>query len=197
MVDASIGGKVGVDMKGLKNQIGLFSNPQVVFVIPEFLDTLPKRQLLAGFAEVIKHSVIYEKNYWDEISGLTFDEIKDWKELIDWSVEVKNYFVTEDPRDTGFRKVLNFGHTIGHALETFSFQNDQDILLHGEAIAIGVNDNIYVAGRSAGSGLLSKYLPTSANDWNRSFGIGYLQRATEVVAAISLLRQTAFAKVGR
>lgn len=145
MVDASIGGKVGVDMKGLKNQIGLFSNPQVVFVIPEFLDTLPKRQLLAGFAEVIKHSVIYEKNYWDEISGLTFDEIKDWKELIDWSVEVKNYFVTEDPRDTGFRKVLNFGHTIGHALETFSFQNDQDILLHGEAIAIGLICELYIS----------------------------------------------------
>lgn len=147
MVDAAIGGKVGVDMKGLKNQIGLFSNPQVVFVIPEFLDTLPKRQMLAGFSEIIKHSIIYERNYWEELSSQQFDEIKDWKELIDWSVEVKNYFVTEDPLDTGFRKVLNFGHTIGHAIETFSYQNDKEILLHGEAIAIGMICELYISSK--------------------------------------------------
>lgn len=147
MVDAAIGGKVGVDIKGLKNQIGLFSNPQVVFVIPEFLDTLPRRQLLAGFAEVIKHSIIYERNYWEELSSQSFDKIKDWKALIDWSVEVKNYFVTEDPQDTGFRKVLNFGHTIGHAIETFSFQNDNDFLLHGEAIAIGLICELYISSK--------------------------------------------------
>ncbi len=147
MVDASIGGKVGVDMKGLKNQIGLFSNPQVVFIIPEFLDTLPERQLQAGFAEIIKHSIIYEKHYWEELSNQQFDEIKEWKELIDWSVEVKNYFVTEDPLDTGFRKVLNFGHTIGHAIETFSLQNDQEFLLHGEAIAIGLICELYLSSK--------------------------------------------------
>ena len=147
MVDASIGGKVGIDMKGLKNQIGLFSNPQVVFVIPEFLDTLPRRQLVAGFSEVIKHAIIYEKNYWEELSNQSFDEIKDWKELIDWSVEVKNNFITEDPLDTGFRKVLNFGHTIGHAIETFSFQNDNEFLLHGEAIAIGMICELYISSK--------------------------------------------------
>ena len=147
MVDASIGGKVGVDMKGLKNQIGLFSNPQAVFIIPEFLDTLPERQLQAGFAEIIKHSIIYENHYWEELSNQQFDEIKDWRELIDWSVEVKNYFITEDPLDTGFRKVLNFGHTIGHAFETFSFQNDQELLLHGEAVAIGMICELYLSSK--------------------------------------------------
>lgn len=147
MVDASIGGKVGVDMKGLKNQIGLFSNPQVVFIIPEFLDTLPKKQLISGFAEVIKHAIIYERAYWEELSIQKFEDIKDWKDIIDWSVEVKNYFITEDPKDTGFRKVLNFGHTIGHAIETYSFQNDKEPLLHGEAVAIGMICELYISSK--------------------------------------------------
>jgi len=147
MVDASIGGKVGVDLKGLKNQIGLFSNPQVVFIIPEFLDTILERQLRAGFAEVIKHSIIYEKNYWDDLSSQNFEDIKDWKEIIDWSVEIKNYFVMEDPVDTGFRKVLNFGHTIGHAIETFSLHSDDEPILHGEAVAAGLICEIYLSNK--------------------------------------------------
>ena len=147
MVDASIGGKVGVDMSGLKNQIGFFSNPQVVFIIPEFLDTLPEHQLRSGFAEVIKHSVIYEKHYWDNLSSQNFEDIKDWKEIIEWSVEIKNYFVMEDPLDTGFRKVLNFGHTIGHSIETFSLHHDDEPLLHGEAVAAGLICEIYLSNK--------------------------------------------------
>lgn len=145
MVDASIGGKVGVDMKGLKNQIGLFSNPQAVFIIPEFLDTLPQRQINSGFSEVIKHSIVYERHYWEDLSGKPLSEIKNWKEIIDWSAEIKNYFIMEDPLDTGFRKVLNFGHTIGHAVETFSIQNDNNPLLHGEAIALGMICELYIS----------------------------------------------------
>ncbi|MBM3434750.1 MAG: 3-dehydroquinate synthase [Bacteroidetes bacterium] len=145
MVDASIGGKVGVDMKGLKNQIGLFSNPQAVFAIPEFLDTLPQRQIHSGFSEVIKHAIIYDKQYWDELVAKPLTGIKRWKEIIDWSAEIKNYFIMEDPLDTGFRKVLNFGHTIGHAVETFSLQNDTHPLLHGEAVAIGMICELYIS----------------------------------------------------
>ncbi len=145
MVDAAIGGKVGIDLKGLKNEVGLFENPQVVFIIPEFLDTLPERQLQSGFAEVIKHSLIYEKQFWDDLSSKPFSQIKDWREIIDWSVEIKNYFVLEDPFDKGFRKVLNFGHTIGHAFETFSLQNDSQPLLHGEAVAIGLICELYIS----------------------------------------------------
>ncbi|MBN2172810.1 MAG: 3-dehydroquinate synthase [Bacteroidales bacterium] len=145
MVDAAIGGKVGIDLKNIKNQIGLFTIPQVVFVIPEFLDTLPERQLKAGFAEVIKHALIYEKRYWDDLTSKTLKDIKDWKEVIDWSIEIKNYFVLEDPRDTGFRKVLNFGHTIGHALETYSIQNDDEPLNHGEVVAIGIICESYIS----------------------------------------------------
>lgn len=149
MVDASIGGKVGVDLKGLKNEIGLFSNPQVVFIIPEFLETLPPQQLLSGFAEVIKHSIIYEKHFWNDLSLKTFHTIANWRDIIDWSVEIKNYFVLEDPYDKGFRKVLNFGHTIGHAIETFSLLNDQQPLLHGEAVAIGLICELYISGQQA------------------------------------------------
>jgi len=150
MVDASIGGKVGVDLNNLKNQIGLFANPQVVFIIPEFLDTLPKRFILSGFAEIIKHAVIYDKSYWEELSNKCFDEIEDWKDIIDWSVEVKNYYITEDPMDTGFRKVLNFGHTVGHAFETYSLYYDDDPLLHGEAVAIGMICESYISYKVTG-----------------------------------------------
>ncbi|HPE57492.1 MAG TPA: 3-dehydroquinate synthase [Bacteroidales bacterium] len=150
MVDASIGGKVGIDLNGLKNQIGVFSNPQVVFIIPEFLDTLPERQMINGFAEIVKHSLVYEKHYWDELSGLVYKEIDNWKELIDTSIEIKNYFVTEDPHETGFRKVLNFGHTVGHAIETFSLQHDEVPLLHGESIAIGLICESYISSKVTG-----------------------------------------------
>lgn len=149
MVDASIGGKVGIDLNGLKNQVGLFSNPQVVFIIPEFIDTLPERQIKTGFAEIIKHALIYEKQYWNELSQKPYDSIKDWQEIINWSVEIKNYFVMEDPLETGFRRVLNFGHTIGHAVETYSMLID-DALTHGEAIAIGLICESYLSNKLAG-----------------------------------------------
>jgi 3-dehydroquinate synthase len=145
MVDASIGGKVGIDMKELKNQIGLFANPQVVFIIPELLETLPERQFRSGFAEIIKHSLIYEKHYWDELSERSLKFIHNWEEIINWSVEIKNYFIMEDPFDSGFRKVLNFGHTIGHALESFSMLHDSEPLLHGEAVAAGIICEAYIS----------------------------------------------------
>ncbi|MCB0806014.1 MAG: 3-dehydroquinate synthase [Bacteroidales bacterium] len=150
MVDASVGGKVGIDLENIKNQVGLFSNPQVVFIVPEFLDTLPERQLLNGYAEIIKHSLIYERQYWEDLSTKNFKDISAWKELIDWSIEIKNYFVMEDPLDTGFRKVLNYGHSIGHAVETFSLQNDSDPLQHGEAIAIGLICESYISSKING-----------------------------------------------
>lgn len=150
MVDASVGGKVGLDMSGLKNHVGLFSNPQVVFVIPEFIETLPERQLITGFAEIIKHSLIYEKNYWEDLSLKPFSEIQDWREMIEWSLEIKNYFVTEDPLETGFRKVLNFGHTIGHAIESYSLQHDDEVLSHGEAVALGIICESYISQKLTG-----------------------------------------------
>lgn len=150
MVDASVGGKVGIDLKNLKNQIGLFANPQVVFIIPEFLDTLPDDHLRAGFAEIIKHALIYDKQFWEDLSDKTYEGITSWQDIINWSIEIKNYFVMEDPYDTGFRKVLNFGHTVGHAIETFSLQNDNNPLLHGDAVAIGLICEAYISYKHSG-----------------------------------------------
>lgn len=150
MADASIGGKVGMDLQSLKNQIGLFSNPQTVFILPEFIETLPPRQIRAGFTEIIKHAIIYKQHYWEELTTRNFSDIHNWDEIISWSIEIKNYFVMEDPLDTGFRKVLNYGHTIGHAIETFSLQNDEDPLIHGEAVAIGLICESYISHKKAG-----------------------------------------------
>lgn len=137
-VDASVGGKLGIDLGGLKNQIGVFNFPQMVVIYPPFLSTLEWRQLRSGFAEVIKHALIKDKNYWEEVKELevTFDA--DWTKIIEHSVQIKNKVVLEDPTEQGLRKILNYGHTIGHAVETWHLENDPNFFLHGEAIAIGM-----------------------------------------------------------
>lgn len=136
-VDASVGGKLGIDFKGFKNQIGLFNNALSVFIIPDFLKTLDNRQLLSGYAEVIKHGLIYDNDYWGVINSKKLSD-HDLTYLITRSVEIKNEVVNQDPLEKGLRKILNFGHTIGHAVESYSLANDSNPLLHGEAISIGM-----------------------------------------------------------
>lgn len=138
MVDASIGGKTGVNLKNIKNQIGLYSQPLAVFVNPYFLGTLPKRQLLSGYAEMIKHALLNGKKYWKVVSKQNFNEIVDWEYLIEGSVKIKSHVVLSDPNEYDLRKTLNFGHTMGHALETLAMETSPDILLHGEAVAMGM-----------------------------------------------------------
>jgi 3-dehydroquinate synthase len=138
-VDASIGGKVGVDLHHLKNEIGMFNDPAAVFISCSFLNTLDKRQILSGFAEVIKHALIADGNYWKKVQQADFADLDSFDELITTSIHIKNTIVTEDPRERGIRKTLNFGHTVGHALETFFLeQENKEDLLHGEAIAAGM-----------------------------------------------------------
>ena len=134
--DASIGGKLGVDFEGLKNHIGLFREPDHVIISSSFLSTLPERELKSGFSEVIKHSLIADKQHWDFIRNQNFKELI-WDDLIPKSIEVKNKVVVSDPTENGLRKILNFGHTLGHALESH-FLESPDKLLHGEAVAIGM-----------------------------------------------------------
>ena len=137
MVDASVGGKTGVDLGALKNQIGVINNPELVLIQTEYLKTLDNRQITSGFAEMLKHGLILDKTYWDELKYLnSFDHLDT---LIYRSVALKESVVTADPRESGVRKILNFGHTLGHAIEShFLTQNAQDPLLHGEAIAAGM-----------------------------------------------------------
>lgn len=137
-VDASIGGKVGVDLGSLKNQVGLFSNPHAVFVDYRFLKTLPKREVLSGFAEVIKHALIADVEYWNLLQHFDLSVQHDWNEIVLKSIEIKSNVVKEDPHEKGRRKMLNFGHTIGHALESFFLEQGQNSVTHGEAVAIGI-----------------------------------------------------------
>ncbi|MEP4946098.1 MAG: 3-dehydroquinate synthase [Flavobacteriaceae bacterium] len=136
MVDASIGGKTGVDLGVLKNQIGVINQPQMVLVFPKFLKTLDQRQIKSGFAEMLKHGLIKDVEYWKSLkkeSGFTDAA------CIKKSIAIKNDVVTQDPTEKGIRKILNFGHTLGHAIESYCLENsNRKTLLHGEAIAIGM-----------------------------------------------------------
>ena len=135
-VDASVGGKTGIDIDNVKNMVGTFALPQAVFIETAFLKTLPARELLSGFAEMIKHGLIVDRNYYNELKNSNYLEID--PQAIYRSVEIKNEVVTEDPHEKGLRKILNYGHTIGHAVETYALINDDKPLTHGEAIAIGM-----------------------------------------------------------
>ncbi|WP_316829950.1 3-dehydroquinate synthase [Pedobacter aquatilis] len=134
-VDASVGGKTGIDIDNVKNMVGTFTLPQMVFIETEFLKTLPQRELLSGFAEMIKHGLIYDNAYYEKLK--TTDYLTPSAEDIYRSVEIKNEVVTIDPHEKNLRKILNFGHTIGHAVESYSLANDENPLTHGEAIAVG------------------------------------------------------------
>ncbi len=136
MVDASVGGKVGLDFKDLKNQIGVFNNPKSVMINPEFLQTLPENELKSGFAEVVKYALIADKDLWNKINSVPFENLV-LEEIIATSVEIKNNIVLSDPLEKDERKKLNFGHTYGHAIESYYLEKGTPIL-HGEAVFIGM-----------------------------------------------------------
>lgn len=137
MVDASVGGKTGVDLGPLKNQIGIINQPQLVVVEPEFLNTLNERQLQSGFAEMLKHGLIRDVAYWNTLKQVT--GFTDLSTHIHTSVSIKNEVVVQDPTEQHLRKILNFGHTLGHAVESYFLESkDHELLLHGEAIAVGM-----------------------------------------------------------
>jgi 3-dehydroquinate synthase len=136
-VDASTGSKTGVDLGGLKNQVGVFADPQAVFINTGFLRTLPIEQLQSGFGEIVKHALIADKAYWEMVKSEAYEEVVNWGRLIRPSLDIKSSVVLKDPTEKGLRKLLNFGHTIGHALETFALENSRP-LLHGQAVALGM-----------------------------------------------------------
>lgn len=137
-VDAAIGGKTGVDLGNLKNHVGVFNHAEAVVISTKFLRSLGKRELLAGFAEMLKHALIADPDYWAALSKIDFSEVNQLELPILHSIEIKNEIVLQDPTEQGLRKSLNFGHTIGHAIESYSMEGQQNSLLHGEAVAIGM-----------------------------------------------------------
>ncbi|WP_266368429.1 3-dehydroquinate synthase [Tellurirhabdus rosea] len=143
-VDASVGGKLGIDFHGFKNHIGVFKLPEAVLIDTAFLQTLPERELRSGFAEIIKHCLIADAGRWDDIRRRDLHE-QDWEALVAHSVEIKKKVVEQDPTEKGIRKILNFGHTLGHAIETHFLNIPKKRLLHGEAIAAGMLAEAWLA----------------------------------------------------
>lgn len=149
-VDSSIGGKLGIDFNNYKNHIGVFQIPACTLLYSGFLKTLPETELRSGFAEIIKHVIISDEAMWKKIKGKSLHE-QDWDELIRHSVEFKASVTKEDPKEKGLRKILNTGHTIGHAIETFLLSNDRKVT-HGEAIAAGMIAENFISSKQ---GMLS------------------------------------------
>lgn len=149
MVDASVGGKTGVDFNGLKNQVGLFSSPQYVFVCPVFLKSLNKRLLLCGYAEMLKHSLISDAGHWEQLKNLRLNNVN-WVPIINRSIQIKKQIVESDPHEKGIRKLLNFGHTAAHALEAYLVRKKKNKIMHGEAVAWGMLVESYLSAIYAG-----------------------------------------------
>lgn len=145
-IDASVGGKTGFNFNGLKNEIGVINQPDRVIISPEFLKTLPLKEFKSGFAEMLKHAIIFSQNYLDELMHFNFEDINYSKllNLIRKSVAVKQEFVMKDPMERDIRKVLNFGHTIGHAFESYAHRHKLE-LYHGEAVALGMIGELYLS----------------------------------------------------
>jgi len=149
-VDASVGGKVGVDFEGYKNVIGAFALPTAVWIDTQFLNTLPAREIRSGMGEVIKHCLIADNEQWAKLPSLFDTAAMDWQVWVRHSIDIKQKIVSEDMYEQGIRKTLNFGHTIGHAIETFFLTQKSMPLLHGEAVAWGMLAESYLSMRYAG-----------------------------------------------
>lgn len=148
MVDASVGGKTGINLNDYKNHIGTFSQPEYVLISPVFLSTLDRRQIYAGWAEMLKHGLIHSEDHLLKLLNVNPEETEEdyLTDLIYESVVIKNHFVQKDPYESNLRKVLNFGHTIGHAFESLAFSGNQS-LLHGEAVANGLICELYLSAK--------------------------------------------------
>ena len=138
MADASIGGKTGIDLDGMKNRVGVFSFPKAVVSYPKFLDTLPQREINAGFAEIIKQALLCGEKLWNMVKQVEPCSKNISEEIIIETLLFKAGIVADDPYEKSRRAVFNFGHTIGHAIETCSLLNEEDPLRHGEAVAAGM-----------------------------------------------------------
>lgn len=139
MVDAAVGGKNGVNLGSLKNQIGVIRPPEFVVINTSFLNTLPAPEMRSGLAEMLKHGLIQDEQYWKKLTELHELSLEDLDGLIAESVEIKETIVEQDPTEQNLRKSLNYGHTLGHAIESYFLEDPaKQKLLHGEAVAVGM-----------------------------------------------------------
>ncbi len=150
-VDASVGGKTGINFNGLKNEIGTFKNPVAVIIDTEFLKTIDHMNFLSGFAEMVKHGLIKNTDHLDELKSFNLENInyKSLLQIIQNSVNVKEFFVINDPTEKNIRKGLNFGHTAGHAFESLAMEQNRPVL-HGFAVAWGMIAELYLSVKQCG-----------------------------------------------
>jgi len=148
-VDAAIGGKQGIDFMNFKNQVGVFRQPAGVFVHEEFLKTLPQEEIVSGFAEVIKHALIAGDGLWKKTVSIENLTEVNWNEIVSDSIDVKLAVVKKDPEEKNLRKVLNFGHTMGHAIESWIL-NQHKTTYHGHCIATGMMGELYLSSSCLG-----------------------------------------------
>lgn len=186
MVDASVGGKLAIDFKRFKNLIGVFRNPGQVIICPDFLNTLPHRIWESGLAEMVKHALIADISAWENL--VTIGHVREvsmetWEKLICQSVMIKRDIVEEDPKEQGRRAILNFGHSIGHALEAVLLKTRVN-LLHGEAVAWGMVAEAWISHEVTGLPLswvdaigrwVSRLYPELPTDIPREEWLGYLR----------------------
>ncbi len=143
-VDSSVGSKLGFDFENVKNIIGVFQPPEAVIIHTAFLKSLPYKQLLSGYAEILKHALIADKTLWNDlVSSFDLTTLL-FEELVYRNIQIKIGVVRQDPQEKGLRKILNFGHTVGHALESLLLGSEEE-LLHGEAVAIGMVCESYLS----------------------------------------------------
>lgn len=135
--DASIGGKTGIDFLSSKNQIGAFNNPLAIFSYPGFIKTLPKEQIRSGFSEILKQAIIGDENFFVQLQDIGNIYAMEWDKIIPMAIRLKLKVVLADPFEKNVRKILNFGHTIGHAFESYFLEHHRPIT-HGEAVAAGM-----------------------------------------------------------
>ena len=157
MVDAAIGGKTGINLGDIKNQIGTFQNPDAIFISTIFLGTLDSYELLSGFAEIIKIALVADIHLWKKLGSIRLQDLlkmqpdkEIWEDLVSASVAIKCRIVEQDFREKNLREILNFGHTIGHAFESLSLQTNRKPLSHGHAIALGMICESYLSVRKSG-----------------------------------------------
>jgi 3-dehydroquinate synthase len=136
MVDASIGGKTGIDLGNHKNQLGVFNHPKAIYIDPFFLNTLPAEEIIYGYAEMLKHALIRDEELWDGIKFINNDVDLTCDAVLKACIQIKVDIINEDPLEGGLRKILNFGHTIGHGIEGYFL--DKKHLAHGHCVALGI-----------------------------------------------------------
>ncbi len=150
MIDAAIGGKTGVDFMGLKNILGSFAHAENTYIDVSYLQTLPEEQLRSGFAELLKIALISGRKLWEQLSMLGYNDILSHPDIVSDAIHLKSEIVKRDPFEKGVRKMLNFGHTIGHALESYSIIHGKNPLLHGDAVAMGMICETWLSNKVSG-----------------------------------------------